>query len=232
MAQIRKTAACPLCLRDDTEAFQTELAPRWQYQLCLGCSLVFRVREELPSLEEERIRYSQHNNLPDNEGYVRFLTPVLEKVVEYVPKGACGLDYGCGPGPVLLQMLAGKGFRVQGWDPIFCRETLPEPGSLDFVTCTEAAEHFHFPQKEFMQMAQLLKPGGILVLLTQMYQDIEKFSGWYYRKDPTHVSFYHARTYSYICEKFGFHLRSAAAANLSVLARNNWPLAVDKLNCL
>jgi hypothetical protein len=52
----------------------------------------------------------------------------------------------------------------------------------------------------------LLKPGGLLIVMTETRKMTEAFDGWYYAKDFTHVSFFHSHTFGYISEKFGLEV--------------------------
>ena len=36
--------------------------------------------------------------------------------------------------------------------------------------------------------------------MTDILEDIRKFPGWYYHRDPTHVAFYTRRTFHWIAE--------------------------------
>jgi hypothetical protein len=42
------------------------------------------------------------------------------------------------------------------------------------------------------------------MVMTQRWRDLAHFSKWYYARDATHVSFYHARTFDFLCRVFGF----------------------------
>lgn len=120
-----------------------------------------------------------------------------------------GLDFGAGPGPVLASYLRSQGHRVALYDPFFH----PDPGALardyDFITCTEAAEHFFDPKKEFDLLFRCLRPGGYLGMMTEfVFPDLtpEDFLKWYYAKDPSHVCFYQERSLEWIAEHYGVEL--------------------------
>ena len=70
-----------------------------------------------------------------------------------------------------------------------------ESKQYDFITCTETAEHFYDPFKEFNTFNDLLKPGGWLGIMTSFLTTDDKFENWYYRRDPTHVTFYCEKTF-------------------------------------
>ena len=50
----------------------------------------------------------------------------------------------------------------------------------------------------------ILKPGGLLVVMTAPWDDLAAFRTWGYASDETHVVFYHRRTLEWIFDKFGF----------------------------
>ena len=112
-----------------------------------------------------------------------------------------GLDYGCGPAAALAEMLRQAGHTMQVYDPFFasCRSVLAQ--TYDFVTCTETAEHFHRPGVEFARLCGLLKPGGLLAVMTIFQTDDARFENWRYRHDPTHVVFYREHTFAVLAEK-------------------------------
>jgi hypothetical protein len=156
------------------------------------------------SADDERARYGLHQNHPDDPGYRRFLGIAAEAVFGLIAAGAGGLDYGCGPVPVLADMFRETGHPMAVYDPFFFND----PGVLgrpyDFITCTEAAEHFYRPIEEFETFDRLLKPGGLLAVMTNFRTDTVDFSTWHYRRDPTHVVFYRERTMHYLARRFGW----------------------------
>jgi 2-polyprenyl-3-methyl-5-hydroxy-6-metoxy-1,4-benzoquinol methylase len=67
----------------------------------------------------EKSRYQFHENRITNLGYVKFLNQAIEPALNYLSPGSTGLDFGCGPGPVLAELLAGMGFYMYIIDPYF-----------------------------------------------------------------------------------------------------------------
>ncbi|MDA1381669.1 methyltransferase domain-containing protein [Plesiomonas shigelloides subsp. oncorhynchi] len=68
------------------------------------------------------------------------------------------MDFGCGPGPLLAQMLEEAGFRMHKYDPYFHPERATLAREYDFVTCTEVAEHFMPPRKNSRFCAHWFAP--------------------------------------------------------------------------
>ncbi len=155
---------------------------------------------------EELAQYSLHQNNPQDVNYRKFLAPAKAAVVKNLAALSKGIDFGCGPGPTLSVMLEEAGFKVQKFDKYF----YPDPSVLgeiyDFVTCTEVIEHVHDLEAFIQQLLVLLRPGGLLVLMTRILQEDIEFKSWHYRIDPTHISFLRPRTVEVMCERYGLTL--------------------------
>ena len=150
------------------------------------------------SPSEEKYRYQQHNNGVHDEDYRLFLSKLFKPLRARLEEGSRGLDFGCGPGPALAEMLKEDGFYMDLYDPFFFKEILVFSKTYDFITCTEVIEHFFEPAKEFKRLDKMLSKGGLLGLMTAFLDDEKDFGQWYYRKDPTHVVFYQPKTFEVI----------------------------------
>ena len=71
----------------------------------------------------------------------------------------------------------------------------------NFITCTETAEHFFNPNREFKTLDSILAPGGWLGVMTTFLTEDKSFENWYYRRDPTHVVFYAEKTFEVIAKQ-------------------------------
>ena len=190
---------CPIC--SGTNVFSFQLIGSIEYFRCKTCLGLFTDPETRLSPVEEKERYSLHNNDVDDPDYRKFLSKLYDPLIKKLKKESRGLDYGCGPGPALASMLREAGFSVDIYDPYFFPDESYRDKEYDFITCTEAAEHFYEPQKEFNKLDQVLADKGILGIMTNFYEDTINFEDWYYRKDPTHVVFYTVKTLQCIAEE-------------------------------
>ena len=190
---------CNICRSNAASSFNThDSKTYWSCNVC-GCKYLDKLYFIDPVEEEQR--YLEHNNsIKDNE-YRVFLSRLSDPLKEKISLGSNGLDFGCGTGPALADMLTQDGFKVELYDPFF----FPDKGVLskqyDFITCTETVEHFYDPFKEFNILNDLLKPGGWLGVMTSFLTSDEMFESWYYRRDPTHVSFYCEKTFQVIASQ-------------------------------
>ena len=192
---------CPLCSDSSPELYYEDRL-RIYYQ-CRECSLVFVPPEYLPVPEKEKERYEHHNNNAADPGYIKFLERLYLPLKERIVPGASGLDYGCGPEPVLSGMFRKAGFNMTEYDYFFCPDPSFREGEYDFIAVCETAEHFHHPGKEFRLIWSLLKATGWLGVMTDRDFNRKKFSGWYYKEDSTHVCFYSDETFRYLGRLWG-----------------------------
>lgn len=194
---------CPLCY---TTSFSPEIeGPKGRLlHFCNSCNLVFEERVNRPEWQEEKERYLEHENGIQYEGYVNHLNQAIKPALNHLKPDWRGLDFGCGPTPTLHKLVKLEGFACEFYDPIFFTE--PPRGKFDFVFATECFEHFFRPANELHKISGLLKPGGILVVMTQLWNDTTNFKNWGYAHDPTHVVFYHEQTFQFIAAHFGFEI--------------------------
>jgi SAM-dependent methyltransferase len=187
---------CPLCgTRAEVPLI---LAEGRRYLDCPTCGLIWMFPGDRLPDDEERARYETHENHPHDPGYRAFLDRLCAPLVHRLPAGAEGLDFGSGPGPTLSVMLEEQGFPMRIFDPFFAPDTEALDRDYDFITCTETAEHFFDPGREFRRLDRLLRPGGWLGLMTEAVDDDRSFQKWYYVRDPTHVAFYRRSTLEWI----------------------------------
>lgn len=208
--------SCPLCF---TESFQPQVqGPNGRlFHLCENCMLVFEGKGDRPNRNEEKERYLEHENSIHQEGYVNYLNQAIKPALNYLKQDARGLDYGCGPIPTLNKLLDLMGFTCEIYDPIFFPEY--PLGTFDFIFATECFEHFFIPAHELQKLENLLKPGGILVVMTQLWKDKAKFKGWRYATDPTHVVFYHEKTFRFISVHFGLEILKIKKEKVVILQK-------------
>lgn len=194
---------CPLCSDLGSEFF-TDTKDSKVYFRCNFCELVWMHPDCRVNSEDELAHYKRHNNNPDDSRYRDFLNNLWQPLKEQLSPDAEGLDYGSGPGPTLHLMAKEDGFDCAHYDPYFHPDTAALHKSYDFITCSETAEHFYHPNKEFSALAKLLKPGGWLGFMTTRYDANTDFRNWHYRHDPTHVAFYTDRTFEIMADRLNF----------------------------
>ena len=200
---------CPLCHHPRCELFHQD--PARDYWQCLHCELVFVPTTQHVSRETEQAIYDLHQNTLDDPGYHRFLSRLAQPLLAILPPQAQGLDYGCGPAPLLARILREAGHELKLFDPIYVNQTAVLTQVYDFITCTEVAEHFRNPDAEFARLFGLLKPNGTLAIMTKRVIDRQAFSRWHYKNDPTHISFYNEHCLQWLASHYQRQLSLPAA---------------------
>ncbi len=194
--------ACPLCRNENTSFFHfSENRP---YHHCIQCDLVFVPSPYFVTWEEEKAKYDNHQNSPDNNGYVTFLDRLLKPLQCHLPAGSRGLDFGSGPGPTLHILMQERGFEMDIYDCFYAPDESVFEKQYDFITSTEVIEHLHDPMSELARLWALLKPDGELGLMTAFR--VEDFACWYYKRDLTHIRFFTPRTFAWIAKELGAQL--------------------------
>jgi len=177
----------------------------YDYWRCHHCEATFVDPSQLPDQSIEHAQYRRHRNEVYDADYRKFLARLASPLLERLPVGLSGLDYGCGPGPALAAMLTEAGHRMALYDPLFFDNPKVFDARYDFVTCTDVFEHFHHPFAEVARLDRLLKPGGCLAVMTAFLTDDTVFAGWHYRRDPTHVVFCREATFRWIARHYHWH---------------------------
>lgn len=142
----------------------------------------------------------------------------LEKIAmvhKYCPGINLVLDYGCGPSPVLAELLKREGFSCDVYDPFFF-PVIPE-GSYDLVISTEVFEHLRDISAELHRIRKLIKPGGYLAVMTSLHDDVNDFENWWYKNDPTHVCFFGMHTFEWFAKEFAFEIIYGDNKNFVIL---------------
>ena len=199
---------CPLC-RCTADFFT--VGENREYQLCELCGLIFVPPRFHVPIESERKRYQEHENSLENVGYVAMFMEKISLIKEYCPKIKTALDFGCGYEPVLKILLEREGLKTEIYDSIFFPDS-PKNKNFDLVISTETFEHLKNPFQDIKWATNYVAPSGFLAVMTRFYPSEngkpseEKFSEWYYKRDPTHIVFYSSKSFHWIADKMGFQI--------------------------
>lgn len=169
----------------------------------------------------ERLRAfhrSRHGQLVDDT--------LVDRLRELTP-GSKVLDYGCGTGEFLMYLryrLGYKGLGLFGYDPVWgdhvdspgisiCKDGLM-PKQVDAVVCSHVLGHVSQPHFWLFLMLELLKPGGLLLLVVPsrayglVMTPVNVLSG--YRSDPTLLHRWLPWELKSVVGRVGFAVQSVA----------------------
>lgn len=191
---------CPLCRSHATDIYHSD--PARDYYQCGHCRLVFVPERFLLPPDREKSIYDLHQNSLDDEGYRSFLDRLFTPMHAVLKPGSYGLDFGSGPGPTLSVMFSEAGHDIAIYDYFYANNPLVFDDEYDFITATEVIEHLHTPGQELERLWGLLKPGGLLGIMTKRVRNRDVFAGWHYKNDPTHVCFFSRYTFDWLAARW------------------------------
>jgi SAM-dependent methyltransferase len=182
---------------------------------CNVCGLIFSDCLLSPEAVEKHYK-DQHDNpfdwMKEANGFVELLknagisVPLMSSSI---------LDYGSGSGS-LTEALKKIGFKVDCYEPMlhgeFNRKSYAE--SYDVIILNEVVEHLEDINKTLDIIYSVLAPNGVVFFKTLLTDQIindpenfkESFKRWWYKDDPTHISFFSILTIEYICKDRGRNL--------------------------
>lgn len=206
-------SSCLLCDTNKVKLFFVRREGPLQgrsYYLCQTCKCIFVDPDQHLSLPAQKKIYDLHQNSPHSFGYLDFLNTLLQPLALYLSAGLDALDFGCGPGPAMPQLLARENVTTYLYDPLYANNPQVLERKFDVVVATEVVEHFSAVGKDWQLLHSLVKPRGILAVMTQFIPlrnkqfDADIFGRWHYLHDPTHICFYSEKTFAFLCENFGW----------------------------
>jgi len=198
---------CPLCRHPAARHYHRD--KNRDYYQCANCALVFVAPEFYLSIQAERAYYDLHENSLADSGYRRFLSRCAAPLLEQLAPHSEGLDFGCGPAPLLASMLAEAGHQVSLYDVFYAPDADAMQRDYDFIVATEVVEHLAAPGEELQRLWARLRPGGLLALMTKLVISPERFASWHYIRDPTHICFFSAQTFRWLAESLQAELQFA-----------------------
>ena len=210
--------------RDDIKITDSRYGLTWDMSLCLECGHLFA--DPCPTPEFIFKLYGEvEDPLYEEEaaGRARNFLGILEQLESLVPNRGPLFDVGAATG-ILLDLARARGWPVDGIDPSawavgvaaskyglalrqgpFESAALPEE-SCAAVTMVDFIEHTPIPFEAVRKAARILRPGGVLALVTP---DIHSASarlagrGWWHLR-PAHLAFFSRASLAALLGRAGF----------------------------
>lgn len=125
------------------------------------------------------------------------------------------LDYGCGKGR-LVKGLRQFGLNAYGYEPFVSdsegafvlrdiRDIREKLSVIDMILLIEVIEHVTNPHELMDKLNSLLRPGGMLLLSTELYDEQRCDSSWYYLNPSAgHVSIFSRVSLLHLMRSHGF----------------------------
>ena len=195
------------------------------YHRCDRCGFISLASRHFLSPADEKARYLLHKNDESNAGYLDFLRLFLRSaLIPYKKPGSLVLDFGSGPSPQLAKMAAAIGYRCDLYDPIFAKTRSWRQRDYDAILLHEVIEHLRRPSNVLSLLTARIKTGGVLAIRTRFLPGITgDFSSWWYRMDPTHVSFFTPASLTDFFSPKGFSLISLQEPDIIIFRNEGNP---------
>jgi len=188
---------CRICRSPSTLFFQDQRT----FYKCTECSLIFT--EDFASKEAEEKHYKSQWATTDPD-FWKGQVDVLLQLINNYPSPQHILDFGSGSGEMTHEFRT-RGYDVTPLEPMTHGYLKDQnyPVKFDVVIAVEVIEHLLEPWDELREIEKVMTPNGIVVftsLLTNPFIDRldarDQFKNWWYKDDPTHVSFFCNQTLS------------------------------------
>jgi SAM-dependent methyltransferase len=211
------TIPCKICSTNTTPIYDEQYDHNYYH--CSNCDFISLDEKKILSPDQEKKEYSFHQNNFENEGYVNMFREFIDKAIRPHKKQIkTALDFGCGPGPVLAELLKREGFETDIYDKHFAPEKVCLNKKYDLINATEVFEHLKDPVTTLKLLKSLLNPNGILAIMTLFHPNSkEKFKKWWYRRDSTHISFYTPKTFEQMAGLLGIKVLTVDGKNTCTL---------------
>ena len=210
---------CKICQSDTTVIFDNK--KELSYYRCKCCGFVYLDNKFIIDKESEKSKYDMHQNAFDSLGYVKMFEEFIEKsIVPYEENIKSVLEFGCGSGPVLAELLERKGLVVDIYDLYFYPKKVYEGKMYDLITSTEVFEHLKEPLKILKLLLEHTNKSGYIVLMTKFPpKEDESFLAWWYRRDPTHISFFTPKSFEVMAKIVGLKVVKIIDENIVIFQK-------------
>ncbi|MDX1808534.1 MAG: class I SAM-dependent methyltransferase [Sulfurospirillaceae bacterium] len=175
------------------------------YHQCSNCETIWLDNGFFVDKTKEKMQYENHNNSFESTGYVKMFEDFLNYFWQDLPNNYTdAFDFGSGPGPVLAEILKQRGLNVDCYDKFYQPFKIYENKKYDLITSTEVFEHIQNPLETLKLFKDHLKQDGLISIMTLFHKnDTEEFLNWWYRRDPTHISFYTPHSFEVMAHMCG-----------------------------
>lgn len=166
------------------------------YIFCPSCGFLSKAERHILNSNDEFLRYKNHQN--NNEDYKKYQENFYHIIREFLGENV--LDFGCGDGHVLANILAQNGHNSHYYDLYFYPQENYKKILYDAIILEEVIEHIREPLPVLLPLLSLLKNDGRLIIRTRFIPSDVFLNNWWYLRDITHISFFDMKTFKYLCQ--------------------------------
>ncbi len=191
------------------------------YYRCKSCGFIYLDNKNIIDSCSEKKHYEKHNNGFDSLGYVKMFEDFIDVAIEpYIKSIKTALDFGCGKGPVLAELLHRKGIEVDKYDIYFYPKEVYKGKKYDLITSTEVFEHIKEPIESLKLLSQYTNKNGYIILMTKFPPlNKDEFLNWWYRRDITHISFFTPKSFEIMAKKMDLKIVKTLNNNIVIFQK-------------
>lgn len=187
-----------------------------EYNYCPVCGFLSKDDKYIVSSNEEFFRYQQHQN-DDDLKYINYQEKFYNSIKDFV--GEKVLDYGCGSGHTLSNILEKNGHKSSYYDLYFYPFEEYKKSLYDAIILEEVIEHLKDPLSVLKQLYSLLEKGGNFIIRTNLIPP-NVFDGlWWYLRDITHISFFDLKTFEFLSKVLNLQIIYCNDKDLVILKK-------------
>ncbi len=210
--------------QDQIKITDSQYGKTWDLSICADCGHIFANPCPTPDLLASLYRGVEDPLYEEEaEGRSKNFRRVLRRLEKLIPGRGVLFDVGAATG-ILLDLARQRGWEPAGIEPSTWAvrvagqkyrlelfegrlETAPLPaGRYAAVTMVDFIEHTPVPFEALKKVHAILKPGGILVLVTpDIHSRAARLAGrrWWHLR-PAHLAFFSSRSLSALLRRAGF----------------------------
>lgn len=207
---------CIIC--GTTTSLFDDVQFQYDYDYCHNCHFIKKNNQLVPSAEKKE--YERHNNTLANDSYVKYWQDLIDnKFLKYLTEEKEILDFGSGPYPILQAILANQyDINIDIYDLYFAPNPSYQVKLYDVIFITEVIEHLVDPIAILEHLIGLLQKNGRIIIMTLFHSNNEcEFNQWWYRRDPTHISFFNYTTFQWIADKLHLEIEYCDKRRIIIL---------------
>lgn len=196
---------CRVCSRPAAVFYQDVRT----FYRCGNCSLIF-TNEIAPPPEQEKHYKAQWGN--QQAEFWKGQADAFLQIIRQYHEPRRILDFGAGSG-MLTDELRKRGVDCTPLEPMVHGYLKDQkyPHKFDAIVGVEVIEHLPNLWEEMREMEKVLAPGGVMLfttLLTEAFINTPDAAGafreWWYKDDPTHVTFFGYRSLEVLGDIAGY----------------------------